>query len=152
MNTVVPEVIEADEVNRSRLLWIGPDDRGLSLEIVAVQEPDYLLGHPRHAAPVPEVAMSAKYVAGPDIDLDVEVVKDKQGQRITEQRAQQMATDALARAGVGRPSLTRPGARSPEIKARVPEELRDRLTAAARERGTTASTLIREALESHLAS
>lgn len=43
MNTVVPEVIEADEVNRSRLLWIGPDDRGLSLEIVAVQEPDYLL-------------------------------------------------------------------------------------------------------------
>jgi len=96
--------------------------------------------------------MSAKYVAGPDIDLDVEVVKDKQGQRITEQRAQQMATDALARAGVGRPSLTRPGARSPEIKARVPEELRDRLTAAARERGTTASTLIREALESYLAS
>jgi len=43
MNTVVPEVIEADEVNRSRLLWIGLDDRGLSLEIVAVQEPDYLL-------------------------------------------------------------------------------------------------------------
>jgi len=43
MNTVVPEVIDADEVNRSRLLWIGPDDRGLSLEIVAVQEPDYLL-------------------------------------------------------------------------------------------------------------
>jgi len=43
MNTVVPEVIEADAVNRSRLLWIGPDDRGPSLEIVAVQEPDYLL-------------------------------------------------------------------------------------------------------------
>ena len=34
MNTVLPEVIEADEVNRSRLLWIAPDDRGLSLEIV----------------------------------------------------------------------------------------------------------------------
>jgi hypothetical protein len=43
MNTVVPEVIEADEVNRSRLLWIGPDDRGLSLEIVAILEPGYLL-------------------------------------------------------------------------------------------------------------
>jgi hypothetical protein len=43
MNTVVPEVIESDEVNRSRLLWIGPGDRGLSLEIVAIQEPDYLL-------------------------------------------------------------------------------------------------------------
>jgi hypothetical protein len=43
MNTVAPEVIEADEVNRSRLLWIGPDDRGLSLEIVAILEPGYLL-------------------------------------------------------------------------------------------------------------
>lgn len=27
----------------SRLLWIGPDDRGLSLEVVAILEPDYLL-------------------------------------------------------------------------------------------------------------
>jgi len=96
--------------------------------------------------------MSNTYVAGSDIDLDVEVVTDRQGRRITERRAQQIAADALAKAGVGRPSLTRPGARSPEIKARVPEELRERLTAAARERGTTASTLIREALESYLAS
>lgn len=96
--------------------------------------------------------MSAKYVAGSDIDLDVEVVTDKQGRRITERRAQQIAADALVKAGVGRPSLTRPGARSPEIKARVPQELRERLTAAARDRGTTASRLIREALESYLAS
>jgi hypothetical protein len=43
MNTVAPEVIEADEVNDSRLLWIGPDDRGLVLEIVAIVDPDYLL-------------------------------------------------------------------------------------------------------------
>lgn len=96
--------------------------------------------------------MSAKYVAGSDIDLDVEVVTDKQGRRITERRAQQIAADALAKAGAGRPSLTRPGARSPEIKARVPEELRERLTEAAQERGTTASALIREALEHYLAS
>lgn len=39
MNTVAPEVIEADEVNDSRLLWIGPDDRGLVLEIVAILDP-----------------------------------------------------------------------------------------------------------------
>jgi hypothetical protein len=96
--------------------------------------------------------VSAKYVAGSDIDLDVEVVNDKRGRRITERRAQQIAADTLVRAGVGRPSLTRPGARSPEIKARVPEELHERLTAAARERGTTASSLIREALENYLAS
>ena len=43
MNTVAPEVIEADEVNNSRLLWIGPDDRGLVLEIVAIVDPDCLL-------------------------------------------------------------------------------------------------------------
>lgn len=96
--------------------------------------------------------MNAKYVAGPDIDLDVEAVRDKQGERLTEQRAQQIAADTLVKAGVGRPSLTGPGARSPEIKARVPEELHERLAAAARARGTTASALIREALESYLAS
>ncbi len=95
--------------------------------------------------------MSPEYVAGPDIDLDVEIVTDKAGRRITERRAQQIAADTLVRAGVGRPSLTRPGAHSPEIKARVPEGLRDRLASAARERGTTTSTLIREALESYLA-
>jgi hypothetical protein len=96
--------------------------------------------------------VSARYVAGSDVDLDVEVVTDKQGRRITEERAQQIAADTLGKAGVGRPSLTRPGARSPEVKARVPEELHARLTAAARDRGTTASRLIREALESYLAS
>ncbi len=96
--------------------------------------------------------MNAKYVAGSDIDLDVEVVTDKQGRRITERRARQIAAETLVKAGVGRPSLTRPGARSPEIKARVPEELHKRLTAAARDRGTTASAMIREALERYLAS
>jgi hypothetical protein len=96
--------------------------------------------------------MTKKYVAGPDIDLDVEVVKDKKGRRITERRAEQIAAETLAKAGVGRPSLTGPGTHSPEVKARVPEELRDRLATAARDRGTTSSTLIREALEQYLAS
>ena len=96
--------------------------------------------------------MSRTYVAGPDIDLDVEVVRGKKGRRITERRAQAIAAETLARAGVGRPSLTAPGTRSPEIKARVPAELRDRLTSAARARGTTSSALVREALERYLAS
>jgi hypothetical protein len=96
--------------------------------------------------------MSKKYVAGPDIDLDVEIVKDKKGRRITERRAEAIAAETLAKAGAGRPSLTGPGTKSPEIKARVPEELRQRLATAARDRGTTSSTLIREALERYLAS
>ena len=36
-----------------------------------------------------------KYVLGPDIDLDVEVVLDRQGNRITEVRAQEMALETL---------------------------------------------------------
>lgn len=43
INTIEPEVIPTDDTNRSQLLWIGPDDRGLDLEIVAIVEPDYLL-------------------------------------------------------------------------------------------------------------
>ena len=52
--------------------------------------------------------MTERYVAGPDIDLDAEVVCDKQGRLIPEQRAQQLAEDELPPAGVGRPSLTAP--------------------------------------------
>ena len=36
-----------------------------------------------------------RYVFGPDVDLDVEVVLDKQGNRITEARAQEIALETL---------------------------------------------------------
>lgn len=96
--------------------------------------------------------MNAKYVAGPDIDLDDEVVLDKKGRRITERRAQLIAADTLEKVGVGRPSLTAPGRRSPEIKARVPEDLRTRLHEVAEREHTSTSDLIRKALEQYLAS
>ena len=96
--------------------------------------------------------MSPKYVAGPDIDLDREAVRDRKGRRITERRAREIAADALEKARVGRPSLTAPGRRSPEVKARVPEELRDRLHEAASRENTSSSELIRKALEKYLAS
>lgn len=96
--------------------------------------------------------MTAKYTAGPDINLDVEEVRDKLGERITEARAKEIAAAALQKAGVGRPSLTAPGRRSPEVKARVPIELRDRLHAAAQQRGISTSELVREALDRYLAS
>ena len=92
----------------------------------------------------------SKYVLGPDIDLDVEVVRAKKGQRITEARTQRLAEEALAKAGVGRPSLTASGARSPEVKARVPAELKDRLEREAKRRGASTSTLIRDALDRYL--
>ena len=43
MNTVAPEVIPAEGVEEEQLLWIGRDDRGLDLEIVAIVEADFLL-------------------------------------------------------------------------------------------------------------
>jgi len=94
--------------------------------------------------------VSARHTVGPDIDLDVEVVRDNKGDRITEARAKEIAAAALQKAGVGRPSLTAPGRRSPEVKARVPTELRDRLHAAAQRRGISPSELVREALDRYL--
>lgn len=95
--------------------------------------------------------MSPKHVAGPDIDLDNEVVLDKKGRRITEARARQIATETLEKAGAGRPSLTAPGRPSPEVKARVPAELHLRLHEAAQREHTSTSNLIRKALERYLA-
>ncbi|HUR51108.1 MAG TPA: hypothetical protein VMZ11_03185 [Mycobacteriales bacterium] len=43
MSTSEPEVIASDDSPRVRLLWIGQDDRGLDLEILAIVEPEYLL-------------------------------------------------------------------------------------------------------------
>jgi hypothetical protein len=33
----------AGEERQERLVWIGPDDRGVGLEVIAIVEPDYLL-------------------------------------------------------------------------------------------------------------
>ena len=57
--------------------------------------------------------MPDKHVLGPDVDLDVEVVRDKKGRRITEARARRLAEQALAKAGsdVRRSTPPEPGRR-----------------------------------------
>lgn len=94
----------------------------------------------------------SRYVVGPDVDLDSEVVLDKHGRRITEERARELAEEAVRTVRAGRPSLTAPGERSPEVKAQVPADLRQRLADEAERRGTTTSELVRRALEEYLAS
>ena len=43
-----------------------------------------------------EITISGvKYIVGPDIDLDVEVVLDKQGNRLTNERAEEIAQEIL---------------------------------------------------------
>lgn len=86
-----------------------------------------------------------RYSFGPDIDLDAEVVLLSDGTRLTEAKADAIATEM--RRSRGRPSLSRASGTSPEVKARVPSELKDRLDAEAERRGVTQSALIREALE-----
>jgi hypothetical protein len=38
-----PEHVPADGDLDDRLVWVGPDDRGVVLEVIAVDLPDYLL-------------------------------------------------------------------------------------------------------------
>ena len=98
-----------------------------------------------------EVTISGvKYVVGPDVDLDVEVILDKRGRRLTNARAQQIARQILREAGAGRPSLTGAKIVSPEVKARVPQGMKDKLDREAKKLGVTPSALIRQALEEYL--
>ena len=45
-----PERVPAEGDLDDRLLWVGPDDRGVVLEVIAVDLPDYLLVI--HAMPI----------------------------------------------------------------------------------------------------
>jgi len=89
-------------------------------------------------------------VLGPDIDLDKEVVLDKRGRRITEARAAQISRQILREVAAGRPSLTGTGKVSPEVKARVPQAMKDKLEREAKKYGVSPSVLIRQALEEYL--
>ena len=43
MQTVVPTLVPATEEFDARLVWIGPDDRGIELEIVALDLEDAIV-------------------------------------------------------------------------------------------------------------
>lgn len=96
--------------------------------------------------------MSDKHRLGPDIDLDNEVVVDRQGRRITEARAEKIAEETLRRFGRGRPSLTGRGGRSPQVTFRLSRKLRDQAVQRARKEGKSVSDVAREALEKYLVS
>lgn len=88
-----------------------------------------------------------KHEYGEDVDLDGEVVRDGQGRRITEDRAAELAEEAVVRVRAGRPSLSGARKSSPQIAFRVPDELQARAEAKAKARGMTVSQFAREALE-----
>lgn len=93
-----------------------------------------------------------EYIDGGYIDLDKEDVRLADGSRLTEARAQLIAEEVLQVTGRGRPSLTAPGRRSPQLRLAVPEQLRDELHSRAAAEHRTVSDVAREALEQYLAS
>jgi predicted HicB family RNase H-like nuclease len=102
----------------------------------------------------------AQYAIGPDamiedVDLDEEEVRLPDGTRLTEQRAEQLAGQALAEIRrrnlvPGRKSLSGGSVHSPRVQFRVPEEIRERAEQRAAAEGKSLSALAREALEHYL--
>ena len=89
--------------------------------------------------------------SGPDVDLGAEDVRDSAGRRITQEYVDASVADVHAKTGRGRPSLTGPGSRSPQVTFRLPSELRDQAEEQARREGAKVSDVARKALEEYLA-
>lgn len=92
-----------------------------------------------------------------DVDLDTEVVRLKDGRRLTNELAEQFAEETLAEARrrnlvPGRKSLSGSGIHSPRVQFRLPESLRSAAEKRAAEEGVSLSMLARKALKHYLAS
>lgn len=86
------------------------------------------------------------------IDLDLEDVRQADGSRLTEDGAAELAQEVLRRVGRGRPSLTSPGRRSPQLRVSIPQQTQTKLRQRADAEHRTVSEVAREALERYLAS
>ena len=95
------------------------------------------------------MAKQSRYRVGKDVNLKKEVVKDLSGKRITDRRVKQIVKQ-VRQQSAGRPSLSKPNVISPEVKARVPIQLKRALDRRAIQSGKSASELIRAALERYL--
>lgn len=85
------------------------------------------------------------------VDLEKEKIYLSDGTRLTDEIAQKWAEEIENNPRyLGRPSLTGKKEISPEIKARVPQRLKDFTQQLANERNLTVSTIIREALLEYL--
>ncbi|TCK25220.1 ribbon-helix-helix protein, CopG family [Pseudonocardia endophytica] len=94
--------------------------------------------------------MSEGHEVGPDVDLDTEEVRDRQGRRVTEAYAEQAAAEALRLVRPGRPALGEVGRHSPRVSFRVPEQVRRQAEQRAVTEGRSVSEIARDALERYL--
>jgi hypothetical protein len=94
--------------------------------------------------------MKDGHEVGPDVDLDAEDVRDRQGRRVTEEYSEQAAEEALRIARPGRPALGEVGQHSPRVSFRVPEQVRRKAEERAAAEGKSVSEIARDALERYL--
>ena len=86
---------------------------------------------------------------GADVDLATEDVRLADGRRLTDDLAQKMAKDALARHR-GRPSVSGGRRRTPSLTVRVPEPTREALEQLAKAQGKRLADISREALDEYV--
>jgi hypothetical protein len=94
--------------------------------------------------------MKKNHDVGPDVDLDAEDVRDRQGRRVTKEYAESAAEEALRIARPGRPALGEVGQHSPRVSFRVPEQVRRQAEERAAAEGKSVSEIARDALERYL--
>lgn len=87
---------------------------------------------------------------GPDIDLQRDVVRDRQGRRITDDYVERAVDATHTQLGRGRPSLSGQAMRSPQVTFRLPPELRAEAERLAQQEGKRVSEVARAALEEYL--
>lgn len=90
------------------------------------------------------------YTDDGEIDLDTEEAYLRDGTRLTNARAAQLAKDSLATLRRGRPSLSEGPQHSPHVSFRVPEQTRRLLDERARAEGRTPPEIAREALDRYM--
>jgi Ribbon-helix-helix protein, copG family len=91
-------------------------------------------------------------VVGPDVDLKREIVRDRNGVRVTEEYIESAIRDvhAALERRAGRPALGEPGTRAPALAVRLPLALKTELDERARDEGRRPSDLVREAVRQYL--
>ncbi len=87
---------------------------------------------------------------GPDIDLKRQVVRDRQGRRITEGYVRRLVEESEKQLGRGRPSLSGEATRSPQVTFRLPADLRAETEELAAREGKRVSEVARAALEEYV--
>jgi len=85
------------------------------------------------------------------VDIDTQDIRDAHGRRITQSTVDGLVQAVEKAKAVGRPSLTAPGQHSPTVTLRFSEAVNSRLTEIASKQGKSKSQIVRDAVNTYLA-